>query len=161
MSKSVLAAAGESKNEKPLVLNRQAGRLIRWTSRLGVWGIVGGFAPIIAFTLGAPITLEASISLLAGGLVVGGVGTTAASVLVYRNAPTGSRLLRAVAGLGGPLGVALAAVGITTLLGWEIVSAVGGIGLSIAGVVLVVLLVATFLWNWPQEREEADSKSQF
>lgn len=133
--------------------------LLKASSRIATWGVIGGFSPIIAFSLGAPISLSLSVSLLAAGLFVGGVGATAASVLTYVRCPSDASLLRAGAVLGAPLGVALASIGAATLLGWEFLSAEAGLAVSALGVVVTVLLVAAFLRHGAEDEPDDGAAS--
>lgn len=128
-----------------------ASNLIKWTSRLGVWGLAGGFLPVIAFSLGAPVSLPTVMAVMAGGFVVGGISTTLASVLVGRRCPPEARALRLAAVLGAPLGLIFATVGVSTFLGWQIVSSLGGITMAGLGVVVLVLLIAGFMNLWRED----------
>lgn len=128
--------------------------LIEWTSRAGAWGLGGAFVPVIALSLGAPISATAAITAMAAGFVVGGISTAWASVLVRRRCPPDARALRLAATLGAPLGAAFAAVGVSTLLGWEIVGRLGGFGLAGLSVVVIVLLVGAFVKAWNRAAED-------
>ena len=53
---------------------------IKVGSRLAVWGLVGGFGVMTAFTLGAPISLTAAMFVMGAGVLISGLGTLLASV---------------------------------------------------------------------------------
>lgn len=130
--------------------------LIKWTSRLGVWGLAGGFLPVMAFSFGAPISLPTAIAVMAGGFVVGGLSTTLASVLVGRRCPHEARALRLAAALGAPMGLIFATVGVSTFFGWQIVSSLGGLTMAGIGVAVLVLLVAGFMKRWSEVLLDAE-----
>jgi hypothetical protein len=132
--------------------------LIKWTSRTGAWGLGGAFVPVIALSLGAPISAAAAITAMAAGFVVGGISTAWASVLVRRRCPPDARALRLAATLGAPLGAAFAAVGVSTLMGWELVGQLGGLGLAGLSVAVVVLLVGAFVQAWNRAAEDVEER---
>lgn len=126
--------------------------LIKVGSRMGVWGLVGGFGVMTAFTLGAPVSLGLAISLMGAGVVTSGLGTLAASIAVLRESDSVPTLIRAGAIAGVPLGGALTILGVTSLSRWapliSIVNAITPIAAGL-GAVVVVLLVLGFFLGFP------------
>lgn len=139
------------------LIRHRSDQLIKITSRLGVWGFVGGFGAMTAFTLGAPLSLGAAISLMGGGLVLSGVGTGAASVLAHRRLDSECSLLRIASIAGMPLGVSLTLLGTVSLFQWEpLVSVVHAITSSAGflGVLLILLLIIAFVSQWRNRSED-------
>lgn len=123
--------------------------VIKVGSRFGVWGLVGGFGTITAFTLGAPISLGLAISGMGVGLFLSGAGTVAAAIAVLGHADSPPPVLRSAAVAGVPLGVALAALGVTSLTLWdplvEIVNAITPMAAVLGALVVVLLVIGFFL----------------
>ena len=155
----VVAADDESRE---IVAARSGSQtLLRVSSRLGVWGFVGGFGPITAFTFGAPISLGLAITLMGVGLLVSGLGTVTASFLAYRRVADGGGLVKAASLVGVPLGASLAVLGLTSLFQWPaLVSIVNAITptAAVLGAVVIAMLVVGFVIEWSRgDDEEADS----
>jgi hypothetical protein len=138
---------------------RQARAIIRLGSRAGVWGLVGGFGMMTAFTIGAPITLGLAISSMGVGLIVSGVGTTAASWSALRVARPRNILVRVASVLGLPLGGVLTILGATSLFRWaplvNLVNWITPVAGTLGGLVLVILVIR-FLMGIGDDRERGE-----
>jgi hypothetical protein len=124
---------------------RISARRVMIGSRLGVWGLVGGFGTMTAFTVGAPISLAAAIYVMGAGVLVSGVGTVIAATGVLRRSGAVPRMIRTAALAGMPLGGVLAVLGITSLTKWEpLVAVVNAFtpAAGILGALVVILLLA-------------------
>ncbi len=130
--------------------------LIRITSRLGVWGLIAALVPPMATELGGPMWLASLTPMVVAGLVASGIGTMAASVLVLRAAPAGSRPLKLAASAGVPFGFLLVLGGAMILAPLSrfanVVDAAGPVVL-VLGVLIVVSLVIGFLLGGRDVRE--------
>ena len=148
----VVAADDESREIVAARSGSQA--LLRVSSRLGVWGFVGGFgAAMTAFTLGGPISLGLVFTLMGAGLLVSGLGTITASFLAYRRVADGRGLVKAASLVGMPLGASLAVLGLTSLFQWRaLVSIVNAITPTAA--VLGAVVIATLSANLGETRNE-------
>ncbi|MEJ2206086.1 MAG: hypothetical protein P8170_18475, partial [Gemmatimonadota bacterium] len=131
-------------------------------SRLDVWGLVGGFGTRTACTLWAPVSLlGVAIAVMGAGPVPSEAGTVAAAIDVLRHADSPLPALRSAAIAGVPLGVALTALGVTSLTPWdplvEIVNSITPTA-AVLGALVVVLLVIGFFLSKPEgiERPGAD-----
>ena len=122
--------------------------LIRVTSRVGVWGFVVALVPPLADALGAPVAPHLVGPISSFGLISSGLGTIAASVLVWRSLPRSLSALKLAAGVGAPFGFGLVLGGIALLRPLsafaDTVNAVGWIMLALAVTVVVLLIVALF-----------------
>lgn len=125
---------------------------IRTGSRLGVWGLVGGFGVMTAFTLGAPISLASAIAVMGGGLLVSGLGTFLAATGVVQKGDAVPRLVRTAALAGVPLGAALSLLGLASLTQWgPVVAVVNAVtpAAAVLGALVVGLLVIGFFVSLP------------
>jgi hypothetical protein len=120
-------------------------KLIAISSRLGVWGIIGGLCSIIVGALAPGVAFQ-----VAGlGFLAGGVGAVATSVLVAKDLRSASWPLKLAAFVGIPFGVCLIAFASGGMLGWPLfprvfVDLAARTG-AILGVTLMILLFTGFL----------------
>lgn len=130
------------------------------STRVGVWGLLGGLVASLSSVWGFPFSFGFSGVLSGLGFLAGGLGATVASALVLRRTSPSFRNLRAAALVGVPFGI-LTALRATIVLWFpefwlehpEIFSLISlsafGLGLG-----LIVLFVAGLLKNL---RSSADS----
>lgn len=126
-------------------------------SRLGVWGLVGGFGAMTAFTLGAPIPLGAAIAVMGGGVLLSGLGTLLASTAVLRRGGGVPSAIRTAALAGVPLGTVLGLLGMTSLTRWgPLVAIVNALTptAGVLGILVIVLLVVGFFVGLPTDGDD-------
>lgn len=123
-------------------------RLIRVTARAGVWGFVVALVPALADVLGAPLAPSLVGPISSFGLLCSGLGTSAASVLVWRSLPRKPSALKLAAGIGAPFGFGLVLGGIALLKPLsafaDAVNSMGPIVLALAVTVVALLILALF-----------------
>ena len=138
--------------------------LMRLSSRIGVWGLLGGMAGVLSPILGISVPFRVSMTLGGIGLLAGGLGIAAASSLVLRETWGTKRVLKYAAMAGIPFGFLAAAHGAVVLwfMPWVMEHmqlgdwmTMGAFGL---GVILMVLLVAGFVNH---VRQMPDSEAEF
>ena len=131
---------------------RARARLIKLSSRLGIWGFVAALVPALAEVAGVPLALGLGDQLASVGLIVSGIGTVAASALVWRSLPRRRSLLKVAAGAGVPLGCAFVLAGVAFRRPLSdlanLVDAAGPLVLALA-VVAVGLLIIELLRGRP------------
>jgi hypothetical protein len=136
---------------------------LRLSSRIGVWGLLGGIVCSLSTTWGFPFSSALSGVLSATGFLAGGLGIGVASALVLRRTRGPFRLMRLGALLGVPLGVLAALRGVVVLWfpGWALghlgLLALVTTGAFVFGVALIVLFLVGLLKSaGASDPEEAD-----
>ncbi len=151
------ALAKSDRSGDSVALRTGADRLMRVSSRLAVWGFVGGFGAMMAQVFGAPISLGLAIALMGGGVLVSGLGTATASFLAYRRLARTRGLLKTASMVGMPLGASLVLLGLTALFQWSplvaVVNAIVPAAVVLGGLVIVLLMVG-FILQWQREDED-------
>jgi len=128
-------------------------RLIAISSRVGVWGIIGG---LLSGGLGF-VAPRVSMITAAIGFFLGGLGSIAASLLVCRDLKSASLPLKLAALVGLPFGASLLAVVATFFLGfpgWTPLISLAAPAAVVLGIVLVVLLVTGLVWHGLSQSSE-------
>ena len=95
-------------------LTKSNSRAFAITSRVGVWGLLGGVTGAFASLFGADVAGSAVWLLAGGGTLLGGLGIAAASLLVLRKMRTVNWKGRFGALIGVPFGLSAA----VTAMGW-------------------------------------------
>jgi hypothetical protein len=138
-------------------------RLIRVASRAGVWGFVLALVPPLGEAFGVWVEPSLTGPISSVGLVVSGLGTCVASVLVWRSLPAKPSPLKIAAGLGVPFGSALTVAGAALLRPLsplaDFVNVAGPFVLALA-VAVVTLLIVGFLSVRPNEGDHESRWSE-
>jgi hypothetical protein len=140
------------------------GRKIRLFSRVGLWSVVVGMAPVVAdlFFPAWSRGIPAGSLLPDLGLFVGGIGIALASGLILRGLGKNAGALKLAATAGVPLGATLAVLGTALLTEpWfpptslmQTLFSYGGRAALLLGVLMFVLLIVAFVTaGWSSEEE--------
>jgi len=172
VSEESLTALGRTADEETLPLETRddaRGRRIRLFSRIGLWSVVVGMAPVATDILYstwnwgiAPGSLLPDL-----GLIVGGIGISLASGLTLQELGKEAKALKLAAMAGVPLGVTLALLGSALLTEpWfpptSLMQTLFSLSLRAAlllGVSAIVLLIVAFVTSGWSSEEELEATS--
>lgn len=144
MSESELATRDIDERLKLVSAEERHRKLIAISARVGVWGVIAGFASI-GLSVISPLL---AVGLSGVGFIAGGLGAMGTSILVARDLKQASLPLKLAAFVGIPFGVSLITFAGTLMLGWPLPTGLVGIAAPTAlilGVTLMILLLAGFL----------------